>query len=142
MTLVVGFDNTGAARQALRTALELSDALGESVYAVYGVRPPGNMGEEYSAAEAAIAELGQDALNQAQDIAAEVGTTIEIVLVDASPEDALIQVADLHDARMIVVGAYGPGTLRAALLGSTARNVLLRTLRPVLIVQDPDDGTS
>jgi nucleotide-binding universal stress UspA family protein len=89
-----------------------------------------------------VAELGQDALNQAQDIAAELGTTIEIVLVDASPEDALIQIADAHDARMIVVGAYGPGTLRAALLGSTARNVLLSTTRPVLIVQDPDDETN
>jgi len=138
MTLVVGFDDTDAAREALKVALGLARDLEENIVAVYGVEPPGNLGEEYSATEGAIAELGQEALRQAQAIAAADGTSIEVVLIDDSPADSLIQLGDQRDARMIIVGAQGPGSLRAALLGSTTRKVLLGTHRPVLVVQAPE----
>lgn len=140
MTLIVGFDNTAAAREALRIALGLATDLEESIVAVYGVEPPGNLGEEYGATEAAIAELGQEALRQAQALAEADGTSIEVVLIDDSPADSLIQLGEQRDARMIIVGAQGPGSLRAALLGSTTRKVLLGTHRPVLVVQAPDDS--
>ena len=87
--------------------------------------------------EDAIAELGATALEHARAIAAEHGVEIEIVLVDDSPQDALAGIADARDARMIVVGAVGPGTLREAVLGSIARRVLTATTRPVLVVQEP-----
>lgn len=140
MTLVVGFDDTAAAREALRIALGLARDLEENIVAVYGVEPPGNLGEEYSATEGAIAELGQEALRKAAALAEADGTSIEVVLIDESPAESLIQLGDQRDARMIIVGAQGPGSLRAALLGSTTRKVLLGTHRPVLVVQAPGDS--
>jgi nucleotide-binding universal stress UspA family protein len=139
MTLVVGFDDTDAAREALRVALELARDLEEDIVAVFGVEPPGNLGEEYAATERAIAEVGQQALDQARALAAQDGTSIDVVLIDDSPADSLIQVGEQRDARMIIVGAQGPGSIRAALLGSTTRKVLLGTHRPVLVVQAPAD---
>jgi nucleotide-binding universal stress UspA family protein len=139
MTLVVGYDDTDASREALRQALILAAELNETVVAVYGVEPPGNLGEEYDAAMGAIAELGQTALEQAKEQAKAEGTDIELLLIDESPAESLIEVADQRDARMIIVGAQGPGSLRAALLGSTTRKVLLGTHRPVLVVQSPPD---
>ena len=137
MTLVVGYDDTDASREALRQALILAGELGETVIAVYGVEPAGNLGEEYDATMGAIAEVGQTALEQAQVQAKEQGTDIELLLIDESPAESLIDVAEKRDARMIIVGAQGPGSLRAALLGSTTRKVLLGTHRPVLVVQSP-----
>ncbi len=139
MTLVVGYDDTDAAREALRQALILAGELSETVVAVYGVEPPGNLGEEHDAAMGAIAELGQTALEEARTQAKELGADIELLLIDESPAESLIDVAEQRDARMIIVGAQGPGSLRAALLGSTTRKVLLGTHRPVLVVQSPPD---
>ncbi|MFM7272526.1 MAG: universal stress protein [Gammaproteobacteria bacterium] len=137
MSIVVGYDNTAAARCALETALALAAGLGEDVVAVYGAAPSRAVGEEYRAMEEAIAELGENALEHAHAIAAGHGVEIEIVLVDDSPQDALAGIADARDARMIVVGAVAPGTLREAVLGSIARRVLASTTRPVLVVQAP-----
>lgn len=139
MTLVVGYDDSTTARAALAVALDLARDLGDEVVVVYGVRPPGGVGEEYAATEEAIAELGRAALADARLQAQAAGAEVEAVLVDASPRDAVVQVADERDARMIVVGAHGPGTVRSALLGSTTRRVLLETTRPVLVVQPPAD---
>lgn len=139
MTLVVGYDDTDASREALRQALTLAGELNETIVAVYGVEPPGLLGEEYDAALGAIADVGQSALEQAQAQAKAQGTNIELLLIDESPAESLIDVAEQRDARMIIIGAQGPGSLRAALLGSTTRKVLLGTHRPVLVVQAPPD---
>lgn len=139
MTLVVGYDATDASHEALNQALRLARELNETIVAVYGAEPPGTLGEEYDAALGAVAELGQSALAKAQAQAEEQGTTIEMLLIDESPAESLINVAEQRDARMIIVGAQGPGSLRAALLGSTTRKVLLGTHRPVLVVQSPND---
>jgi nucleotide-binding universal stress UspA family protein len=139
MTLVVGYDDTDASREALRQALILADELDETIVAVYGAEPPGLLGEEYDAALGAIADMGRSALEQAQAQAKAQGTEIELMLIDESPAESLIDVADQRDARMIIIGAQGPGSLRAALLGSTTRKVLLGTHRPVLVVQSPPE---
>ena len=138
MTIVVGYDDTDTAKEALATALSLAAGLGEPVVAVYGAAPARVVGEEYHATEEAIAELGAAALSHAHAIAAEHGVEIEVVLVDDSPQDALASIAEARDARMIVVGAVGPGSLREAVFGSIARRVLMATRRPVLIVQSKD----
>jgi nucleotide-binding universal stress UspA family protein len=137
MTLVVGYDDTDASREALRQALILAGELDETIVAVYGVEPPGALGEEYDATLGAIADVGHSALEQAQAQAKAQGTQIELLLIDESPAESLINAAEQRDARMIIIGAQGPGSLRAALLGSTTRKVLLGTHRPVLVVQSP-----
>lgn len=138
MTLVVGYDDSEAAHTALAAAIGLARDLGDDVVVVYGARPPGGVGEEYRVTEDAIAELGRTALAAAQAQGEAEGRSVEVVLMDASPHDALVEIADRRDARMIVVGAHGPGTLRSALVGSTTRRLLLETTRPVLVVQPPD----
>ena len=51
---------------------------------------------------------------------------------------ALIEVADEHDARMIVVGSYGERPLKSALVGSTPTRLLHLSERPVLVVRAPE----
>ena len=51
------------------------------------------------------------------------------------PSVGLVDLADAHDARMIVVGSYGEAPLRGALVGSTAHKLLHLSERPVLVVR-------
>jgi nucleotide-binding universal stress UspA family protein len=59
------------------------------------------------------------------------------VELEQAPVDALIEVADQRDARMIVVGSYGARPLRSALVGATPTKLLHLSERPVLVVRAP-----
>ena len=48
--------------------------------------------------------------------------------------EALIDVAEERDARMIVVGSYGDPPLKGMILGSTPNKLLHMADRPVLVV--------
>jgi nucleotide-binding universal stress UspA family protein len=52
----------------------------------------------------------------------------------------ILQVADEIDAAVIVTGSRGRGPLKSALLGSTSREVLYHSSRPVLVAP-PQDGS-
>ena len=52
--------------------------------------------------------------------------------------EALVEVADERDARMIVVGSYGEPPLKGMILGSTPNKLLHISGRPVLVVPGPD----
>lgn len=135
MTIVLGFDGTPAALAALDTALDLATRYGERLLIVYGVEPPGtSVGEEHDAHRAEIEELARPVTARAADTAVAAGVDAEVVLVHERPVDALLDVAERHDARFIVVGTYGEGPLRGAILGSVAQRLLQRSPRPVVVV--------
>ncbi len=54
--------------------------------------------------------------------------------MDQRPAPALVDLADRHDARMIVVGSYGERPIKGAILGSTPHKLLHLAGRPVLVV--------
>ena len=64
--------------------------------------------------------------------AAGVRTVVEVL--DAKPAQALVDAADRHDARVIVVGTSGESPLRGAILGSVPHKLLQISDRPVLCV--------
>jgi nucleotide-binding universal stress UspA family protein len=55
-------------------------------------------------------------------------------VVSEAPAEALVALAQQHDARLIVVGTRGEGPLRAVLLGSTPHKLLHIADRPVVVV--------
>jgi nucleotide-binding universal stress UspA family protein len=77
-------------------------------------------------------------LEEARSIARESGVEVELVMRELSSAEALIAVADEHDARMIVVGSYGERPLKSALVGSTPTRLLHLSERPVLVVRAPE----
>ncbi len=62
---------------------------------------------------------------------------IETELVAKRAAEALVEVAEARDARLIVVGSYGDPPLKEAILGSTPTKLLQQSRRPVLIVPPP-----
>jgi nucleotide-binding universal stress UspA family protein len=73
--------------------------------------------------EAAVASVG--------------GVPIDIhtELIEGSPAEAILNVADTRQSDLIVMGSRGLGVLTGALLGSTSQKVISHAPCPVLIVR-------
>jgi len=83
-----------------------------------------------SAHKAAVEEIGKRATAAALEQAREA----EVALVPERPSAALVRLADETDARFIVVGTYGEGPIKGAILGSTPHKLLHMSERPVVVV--------
>lgn len=134
MSIVLGYDESPGAQRALEAAIEVAAAFGEPLVIVYGVAPPGGVGEEYTSHQAALQEIGRTAAGHALDLADDRGIPTTVELIDAKPAQALLEAADKHDARVIVVGSWGESPLKGAMLGSTPHKLLHLSTRPVLCV--------
>ena len=132
--IVVGYDGSDSGKVAVDAAVALAKGLGDGVVFVFGYAPPGIWGGEIAEHEEAIEELGEKVLGKAREQAAAVGTEVRQQLVPKRAVEALIEVADEHDARMIVVGTFGEATLKGIILGSNTNKLLHLTDRPVLVV--------
>ena len=136
-TQVVGYDGTDGARAALHVAVGLAAELGDGLVAVFA-HVTSRLGGEVRDYDDAIREHGRGVLEEARSIGREAGIEIELVMRELSSAEALIAVADEHDARMIVVGSYGERPLKSALVGSTPTRLLHLAERPVLVVRVPE----
>jgi len=138
MAVVLGYDESPGADAALATAITVAQRFGEELVLVYGVAPPGGMGEEHGAHRQALEELGRTATGHALERATEAGLAARVELVPAKPAEALVRVADACDATVIVVGTAGESPIRGAMLGSTPHKLLHLATRPVLCVPSPE----
>ncbi|MEV7616802.1 universal stress protein [Streptomyces sp. NPDC089799] len=134
MAVVLGYDESPGAERALRVALEVAAAFGEPLVLVYGAAAPGALGEEYRAHQEAIRQVGRTALAHAVEAADEAGVPSTVEIVDEKPAQALLDAAERHGGRVIVVGSWGESPMRGALLGSTPHKLLHLSRLPVLCV--------
>lgn len=132
--IVVGYDGSDCSRNALAEALRTAKALGDGVAVVFGYAPPGVWGGEIAEHEEAIEERGAKVLSEAKHQAAAAGTTVELELVAKKAPEAIVDVAERRDARMIVVGSHGEAPLKGVIIGSTPYKLLHLSQRPVLVV--------
>lgn len=134
MSVVLGYDESPGAERALRVALEVAAAFGEPLVLVFGAAAPGSTGEEYRAHREAVRQAGRSALAHAVEEADAAGVPSAVEVVDEKPAQALIDAAERHDARVIIVGSWGDSPIRGALLGSTPHKLLHLSPVPVLCV--------
>ncbi len=100
--------------------------------------PPAGSAARCATTTTPFASTGAGCSRRRAASAARRGVEIELVLRELSPAEALIAVADEHDARMIVVGSHGERPLKSALVGSTPTRLLHLAERPVLVVRAPE----
>ena len=132
-TIVVGYDASDCARAALKTAIAVAEAFGDDVHVVVAYEVS-RLGGEVADFASALAERAHEIARLANDQAAGVGGKIETEVVEARTADALVEIADRLDARLIVVGSRGESPLRGALVGSTPHKLLQVSDRPLLVV--------
>ena len=65
--------------------------------------------------------------------------TDDIVVVRGNSVEQILAQAEEKNCDLIVMGTHGHGTLAGAMMGSTARRVLRRSAKPVLVVRLPKE---
>ena len=65
--------------------------------------------------------------------------TDEILVTRGNPVEEILEQAEKRNCDLIVMGTHGHGLLEEAILGSTARRVIRRSKKPVLVVRLPDE---
>ena len=63
--------------------------------------------------------------------------TDDIIVVRGNPVEEILKYSKEKNCDLIVMGTHGQGTLADAMMGSTARRVLRRSPKPVLVVRLP-----
>jgi nucleotide-binding universal stress UspA family protein len=132
--IVVGYDGSDCGKAALDEALGIAAALGDKIVVVFGYLPPGIWGGEVVEHAEAIEEYGQKVMAEARSRVESSSVESDVRMVPNKPSQALVEVADELDARMIVVGSYGDPPLKGMILGSTPNKLLHLADRPVLVV--------
>jgi nucleotide-binding universal stress UspA family protein len=140
-SLVVGYDGSLCAHAALDEAARLAKGLGDDVVIVFGY-DPGTIEAPEGAAEhrEVVRRYGERVTAEALERAASLGLDAEVELIPERPVDSLLDAAERHDARSIVVGSFGESPLRGAILGSTPHKLLHLSDRPVLVVPADETG--
>jgi nucleotide-binding universal stress UspA family protein len=134
--VVVGYDGSRAARAAVAYAARRA-APGGTVVAVHAFHPPPDwlghpfyqrmLDEHRSRGEALLAELSSDRVPELA------GAQLETELISGAPAEALVRVAQAHDADEIAVGSRGLATVHAV-LGSASHELLHMADRPVVVI--------
>ena len=132
-TLVAGYDGSDGSKAALLAAVSAAKAFGDRIVVAFG-------GGVYHIGEDAdhqrlVHEMGVSRTEEAlAAVRAEGFTDCEAAIVDLRPVEALLQITEKHDARMIVVGTRGEHPLKGAVLGSVPHKLLHVSAVPVLVV--------
>lgn len=66
--------------------------------------------------------------------------TDESLVKVGHPVEQILHVAEDRKCDLIVMGSHGYGVLKDAMMGGTARRVLRRSKKPVLLVRLPEDA--
>ena len=134
MSIVLGYDESPGSQPALALAIALAARFAAPLVLVYGIEPPGGVGEEFQAHQRALEEIGRRAVGHAVAEAEGQGVRTPVEVLTQKPAQALLDAADRHDGRMIVVGTAGESPLRGAILGSVSHKLLHLSSRPVVCV--------
>jgi nucleotide-binding universal stress UspA family protein len=139
--ILVCFDRSEGSRRAIELAGSLFPERRAVVLHVWS--PPAALAGGFGAV-AAIDD--DDARAAAQEIAVEGVRIASAAGLAARPATvsafdgtgrAILDVADQHDAALIVIGARGLSSIRSLLLGSVSHTVVQHAHRPVLVVPPP-----
>src|SRR6266702_6224718 len=135
--IVIGTDGSSDSAKAVGEGLELAGELGASVTFVCArVFPNAALGapfyqHELEQESAHARKAVDDALARAEEL----GVPADYEILNGPAADAIIAVAETHDADLIVVGSRGLGAFSGALFGSVSKALVTRSKRPVLVVK-------
>ena len=144
--IVVGTDGSEPAREAVRQAAELAQALGAHAHLVCAYEPSPSValrerdGEQLGAVEWALGpprEMVDATLEEAAGAFRERGVPVEVYARRGDAADAILDVAEERAADLIVVGNRGTSGPSRFLLGSVPDKISHHAPCAVLIIRTP-----
>jgi len=132
--IVVGFDGSDQAREALERAADIAGGATVAVVSSANVRTFFR-GAGLSPVDPADAEAREKALADAREFLEGRGVNGVYIEGHGSPADVIVQEAEESGADLIVVGARGLGAAKRIALGSVSTNVVHHAHCDVLVVR-------
>lgn len=141
--LVVGIDGSPAAGNALRWAVAHLQLNGV-IDAVHAVSPGAEvaLGLRQHERRRLLDSARTDLETVWTDPARSAGSTVHGHVLDQTPADALVSIAEDEHADAIVVGSHGSGRISANVLGHVTRRLLHDAPVPVVVVGERTAGPS
>ncbi|MGI5951986.1 MAG: universal stress protein [Brooklawnia sp.] len=137
--VVVGIDDSPEGRAAARIAFDAARNRGVPVLALhawsYAGREAAWIEPKWESMDEVAAAGRIDMVNRvlAEEVAASPEVEVEIKVVRARPQEALVEFS--KQAGLVVVGSRGRGGFAGLLLGSTSKHVLRESHAPVLVTR-------
>ena len=134
-TILVGYDDTDAAKLALKRAAEVAKAFDAKVV-VTSVTPlhPGTARAVGPIDPTDTPAMHADQLERAKAALAEEGVTAELLPATGDPAGAIAKFADDLDVDLVVVGTREPKLVERLMHQSVSRQVARRVHHDILIV--------
>ncbi|MGD8244544.1 MAG: universal stress protein [Anaerolineae bacterium] len=135
--IVLATDGSADAAEALRYARDLALRDDAQVIVTHGFEPvPNYLGQPtWSEIVGRHVDAGRVIAKDAAEALEDAGVEVEVEVLEGPPAEAILRVADAHQADLIVMGTRGYGALTSLLLGSVSHRVLAHTHVPVLIIR-------
>ena len=143
--ILVAVDFSDDARAAVLLACQFADCMASRLMMLHVVHDPASQPGFYRTEK-------QDQMQTMQEVASsmmagflsemikdhpglDVLKSAKSLLVDGLPPGRIVEIADLHNARLIVIGSRGMTGLPHLMLGSVAERVVELSSRPVVVVK-------
>jgi nucleotide-binding universal stress UspA family protein len=139
--ILLATDGSADADAALAYARELARRDNAQVIVVHAFEPvPTYLGEPWEGRVAARhAAAGQQVADDAAQKLREAGADIIVEVLEGPPANAILNVADVRQCDLIVMGSRGHGSLASLLLGSVSHRVLSHARVPVMVVRTAEE---
>lgn len=130
MKILVGYDGSNQAKEALNVAKKHAQAFNADVYVVTSL-----VGEDETTTE--DIRKAEEELEYAKRLLSEIGIPVEthLMIRGFKPGEDLLRFAEEHEIDEIIVGIQKTSAVGKLLLGSTARDVILGAQCPVVAVK-------
>ncbi|MFA9427777.1 universal stress protein [Natronorubrum sp. A-ect3] len=143
MAIVAAIDQSEEVQHIINEGLELAAAFDDSLHIVHAVDSTefAEAQREHvseSADEEGVLSRQQFAEDRLQGLAEDADGSVEIAGLEGEPAESIVEYADEHDARYVVLGARQRSPVGKALFGSVVQSVILSLDRPAVIVQADD----
>jgi nucleotide-binding universal stress UspA family protein len=140
--IVVGVDGSEHGEAAIGWAVRMAKGMGSEVVAVFGISPPVYLDAGFMAPMAPPqydpewrAEIKKEFEGEWCKSLRAAGVKYRTVIEDGRPASVIAGVADRENADVIVVGRRGRGGVTELVLGSVSHELVLRSKRPVLVIE-------
>lgn len=139
-TILMPTDGSECSQKAIQQGLEVAKSMGSAVHFVYALENPTSA--MWISPESLpygmelledLKKVGQHAVDQALQMAAEAGVSAEAKLVEGRPVEVILEAAKTAD--LIVMGTHGRSGLDRFMLGSVTESVLHKSSKPVLVMR-------
>jgi len=139
--ILLAIDGSRDAAEATRYAQELALRNDAQVFVVHVIPSvPMYLGDPWQ--QEAISQNAIEGEKITEPVARqlrEAGVDVVVEMLEGSPADGILRVANVREPDLIVMGSRGHGDLTSLLLGSVSHRVLAHTRVPVMIAKASEE---